>query len=247
MFQQHRAHAKVCLGVLLASTLGFTNGNVQVVRSFNRTVALTNASIVVTLSVTNVGTNTLRGFWYSDQVPSSLTINPLSVTLQGQVVTNFTFESGWDGDVYPGCTPYRWVLELPTNFAQANPLVPQSVAQIVYSITSTNAGVFSLAQFDWAAYDVLNTNAVFGYSESTDAQSISFVASPPAAPTLACHESAGEVQLQASGHTGATYIIQASTDLKNWAPVSTNTLPFTFTDAGALSISRRYFRAQWLP
>ena len=247
MFRHAKTLAKVCLGFLILATLGFSDANVQVTRVFNRTVALTNSSIVVTLSITNAGTNTLRGFWYSDQVPSALAVNPLSVTLGGQSLTNYIFETGENGDVYGGCTPYRWVFELPTNFVQLNPLVPKSVAQIVYAITSTNAGTFSLAQFDWAAFDLINTNGVFGYSEIADQQSVSFIASPAAAPTLVSGQSAGQVRLQVNGQTGASYILQASTDLKNWSPIVTNATPFTFTDSSAPSFPRRYFRALWLP
>jgi uncharacterized repeat protein (TIGR01451 family) len=247
MLRNAKTLATVCLGCLILATLGFSDANLQVTRTFNRTVALTNSSIVVTLTITNVGTNTLRGFWYSDQVPSTLAVNPLSVTLGGQPLTNYTFETGENGDVYAGCTPYRWVLELPTNFVQLNPLAPQSVAQIVYAITSTSAGTFSLAQFDWAAFDLINTNAVFGYSEIADQQSVSFVASPAAAPTLVSGRSAGQVQLQVNGQTGASYILEASTDLKNWSPIVTNAAPFTFTDLSASSFPRRYFRALWLP
>jgi hypothetical protein len=55
------------------------------------------------------------------------------------------------------------------------------------------------------------------------------------------------VQLQVNGQTGASYILQASTDLRNWAPIITNAAPFGFTDSSASSFPKRYFRALWLP
>ena len=99
----------------------------------------------------------------------------MASALNGQSVTNYTFESGLDSDVYPGCTPYRWVLELPAGFTENNPVPANATVRIQYSITSPTVGSFNLQQFNWAGYDPANTNASFGYSESSDAQLVSFV------------------------------------------------------------------------
>ena len=77
--------------------------------------------------------------------------------------------------MYPGCTPYRWVLEQPAGFTENNPVPANATVQIQYSITSPAAGNFNLQQFSWAGYNPANTNASFGYSESSDAQLVSFV------------------------------------------------------------------------
>ncbi len=143
-------------------------------RSFNQTTARTNSAIVVTATYTNGGTAAVRGFWYSEQIPTALTLTPLSVTVNGQNVTNYVFETGQDGDVYPGCTPRRWILETPLAFAQNHPLATNAGVQVTYSLTSSNAGAFALAQFSWCGRHTNDTNAPFGYSETNDAQTLTF-------------------------------------------------------------------------
>jgi hypothetical protein len=52
--------------------------------------------------------------------------------------------------------------------------------------------------------------------------------------------------LHLSGPSGSNYVIQASTDLKTWTPIFTNTAPtgaITCTDAAALHMPLRYYRA----
>jgi hypothetical protein len=51
---------------------------------------------------------------------------------------------------------------------------------------------------------------------------------------------------QLSGPAGFTYVIQASTDLVNWVPISTNAAPtgsISFTDTAAKNFAFRYYRA----
>jgi regulation of enolase protein 1 (concanavalin A-like superfamily) len=172
-------------GLSISAALGFSTDPSSLARNFNTTSATTNAPIVVTSTFTNGGGVALRGFCYTEQIPSGLNVTTLGLSLNGQSVANYTFEFGLDSDVYPGCTPYRWVLELPTGFTENNPVPPNATVQIQYSITSPAVGSFNLQQFSWAGYNPANTNASFGYSESSDAQSVSFNAgSPPSYPIL---------------------------------------------------------------
>jgi len=53
-------------------------------------------------------------------------------------------------------------------------------------------------------------------------------------------------QIHLSGPPGSNYVIQASSDLKNWTPISTNAAPtgsVSYTDAAATNLSYRYYRA----
>ena len=47
--------------------------------------------------------------------------------------------------------------------------------------------------------------------------------------------------------SGGTCVIEASTDLVNWVPVATNTVPFTFVDANASQFTRRFYRTVSIP
>jgi hypothetical protein len=46
-----------------------------------------------------------------------------------------------------------------------------------------------------------------------------------------------------TGTTNAKYVILASTNLINWAPVLTNTAPFNFTDPTANQYGQRFYKA----
>ena len=53
-------------------------------------------------------------------------------------------------------------------------------------------------------------------------------------------------QIQLSGPAGSNYVIQASADLKNWTPISTNAAPtgsISYTDVAAKNLPFRYYRA----
>lgn len=163
------------LGFSASVAFGFSTDGSTLIRSFDKSLSPTNQPITVTVTFTNGGSNDLRGFFYTDQVPSSLSVTTLGVTLNGAAITNFMFESGRDGDVHAGCTPCRWVLESPTNFAEAHPIPPQGSLQITYALTATMPGNFAFQEFSWAGYQANLTNACFGFSEAADQQTANFV------------------------------------------------------------------------
>ena len=57
----------------------------------------------------------------------------------------------------------------------------------------------------------------------------------------------GQFSFQVMGLTGATYVVLATQDLKNWSPVQTNTAPFTYTEANAGGFTKRFYRALYQP
>ncbi len=58
---------------------------------------------------------------------------------------------------------------------------------------------------------------------------------------------AGSFEFTVSGISGASYIIETSTNLVNWAPVETNAAPFLFLDANVTQYACRFFRAVRAP
>lgn len=45
-----------------------------------------------------------------------------------------------------------------------------------------------------------------------------------------------------SGSPGQAYVLQASTNLQDWASLATNTAPFGFVDATTAQVSQRFYR-----
>jgi hypothetical protein len=69
---------------------------------------------------------------------------------------------------------------------------------------------------------------------------------PPVAPGLGAFAfpPGGRFQFNLTGTTGATYIVQISTNLAsgNWLPLITNTAPFSFTDLNS-TLPQQFYRA----
>ena len=237
----------ICLAEMLArSAHGFSSDGSSLSRNFDRTVASTNTPIVVTVTFTNAGTNDLRGWVYSEEIPSGMSLTPLGVTLNGKAVSNFAFESGQEGEVYPLTIPCRWTLELPTQFAESNPIPAAAIVQIKYALTSAIPGTFILKEFSWAAFRPVSTNAEFGYSENTQQQTLSISQGGVVLLTKIKNTAAG-FSFTLTGLPGVTYRIESSGNLFDWFPLSTNTAPFDFTDTRSPALSQSFYRAVSLP
>jgi uncharacterized repeat protein (TIGR01451 family) len=159
-----------------------SNGDVLLLKTLDKTVASPNSKIEVTATLTNSGTNALRGFYFFDHLPSALDVTTIEVTLNGRNVTNFTVDAGQDGEVYAGCRPWRWKLETPALLAEANPIPPQGKVQLRFAISTSTSGSFSLREFGWAAAEANTTNQVFGFSQPSDQQSVAFLDQLPLVP-----------------------------------------------------------------
>ena len=171
------AAASLACWLPAADAFGFSSGGSPVTRTLSGMLSLPDAPVVVTATFTNSGTNVVRGFFYSDQVPAELTVAPLGVKLDGQSVTNYTFEHGGEGDLYGGYVPWRWVLETPPGLPETNGIAPGSCVQVLYMLSCSNAGSFRFPYFSWAAREADSTNTVFGFGESM--QRVTFVAPDP--------------------------------------------------------------------
>lgn len=84
--------------------------------------------------------------------------------------------------------------------------------------------------------------------------SLTVISLSPSAPHLkvlpGAMQTNGAFQFQLEGQPGGRYAIHASTNLLNWSALATNTLMtnlFLWADAANNGLSRRYYRAVWLP
>ena len=88
-----------------------------------------------------------------------------------------------------------------------------------------------------------------GYTNSVAANGI-FTILPGVVFTSPGVFSNGAFQMMIAGATGKTYVLQASTNLFNWAPIATNvpaSTPFTVSDPNATNFNHRFYRAVLTP
>jgi len=172
-----RAIFTICCALFswVTGVLGFSTHNTSLSREVNKTVTTTGAQIVVTCSFTNHESATLRGFFFTDHIPSSLSVTTTSVRVDSEAVDDFTSEQGADSAVYPKCTPCRWILEQPTGFFESNAVASNAYVEIVYSVSSATSGTFHLNEFSWGGYYQSTSEAAFGYSVIADQKSVTFL------------------------------------------------------------------------
>ncbi len=211
-------------------------------RVFRERVALTNAPITIGLTVTNAGTNSFRGFVFSDQIPSRLNVSTISARVNGLPITNLVSESGQDGDGYPSCRPQRWVLEVPTTFPELNPLCPGATLELEYRVTSPLPGTFSFQNFSWAGLRDGDTNTFFGCSDPTQEHEIKFTSGTNLPVVSGSMLQAGYLAA-VNAVPGTIYLLSVSSNLRNWVPVATNLSPFSYLDPLGATVPRRFYSA----
>lgn len=127
--------------------------------------------ITATLLITNQESIDLRGFYYSDQVPTGWAMETVGVWIDGVPVTDYDYRPGSAGGIYPGTTAHRWSLELPQGGGSFIPAHPISAlggtARIVYRMTvaSGQGDDYQPGYEAWAGWlETLPTgSAIFGY------------------------------------------------------------------------------------
>jgi hypothetical protein len=234
-------------GLLPLAAVAFSSGpGSSVVVRADTKVQLTNSPIEVTVSFTNGSRSVLRGFFFTQQIPAGLAVTTSRVTLNGRVVTNYTVECGFVGDVQLGYVPWRWKLETPTNFSEFNPVSSGVAAEIVFSFTSPTAGTVTLPGNSWAATAGNETNAVFGCSEDADQLVVNFVASVDS-PRISAQLLPQGFAVNVDGTPNTMYLLSLSSNLVQWVPVATNLSPFTFTVTNWSSFLQQFYRASNYP
>ena len=114
----------------------------------------------------------------------------------------------------------------------------------------------SLGFFKFGARDTTSIPGIPGSASFSKLTSFEIrttgTGSQPTAPkfTTFTRSLNGSFQLSLSGQASVTYVIEASPDLKTWTAISTNSSPsgvISFTDSGAASLARRFYRARSSP
>ena len=161
--------------------------------------------------------------------PFSLTPQPVSRAVAAG--SNATFNVGAVGlGAFTGPFTFQWLLD-------GNPLPGQ---------TNLTLSLTNVALNQSGNYACL-VSSPLGNLTSTNGQLTVF---NPFALGTANFQLGGLFQITASGDNGRSYRLESSTNLVNWVPVVTNVVSggsATFTDSGATSQTRRFYRIVLLP
>ena len=118
-------------------------------------------------------------------------------------------------------------------------------------ITTTGAPL-NLGDVDafWLIYDVNNPSD--NYMLFDNYKITAKTLPPPPRPNLHWLGQTGDGQalLRLTGQSGTRFVIDATTNLANWTVLKTNVITdgyFDYVDAGAAGLSRRFYRARWVP
>jgi uncharacterized repeat protein (TIGR01451 family) len=179
------------------------------------------SNFTYTVTVTNRGPATATGLKMTDNLPGGL---------------NFVSTSQGSFSLLPGAV----------NFTLGS-LTAGTSTNFTITVNAPATGTYNnqvVVSADQTDLDLLDNNF----------QVVTTVLPPPLssfAPQLGATSYAnGTFSLTLTGQSGASYVIQASPDLQNWTPVSTNVAAggvVHFSDTNAVSFPRRYYRAYYAP
>jgi len=168
--------------------------------------------------------------------PPKINVQPLdqTVTNMGSVTFSVTLDASLSLTLH-----YQWQfngVNLTTPGSSGTKLLTLTADTISYTQPANNpsmAGNYSVKLTSTLGAAEVSSNAV-----------LKVITGPPVAITSANH-SANGFKVHLSGITGVNYVLYASSNLVNWAPVYTNTSLLgtaDYTDAAALNLPARYYK-----
>ncbi len=175
-------------------------------------------------------------------LPPKFSVQPSSTTVQNGGTAIFTTTVQSDSIL----SSFTWYFNGHSISAHGNinivsDLVSGTSTLTINNVTSTNAGNYSVQVVNLLGLlgAKTSTNAALVVLSATTTNVISIVSSGTGMTT-------NGFTIQLSGPAGSNFVIQASTNLKNWTPISTNPAPtgsVSYTDASAKVLSGRFYRA----
>lgn len=133
-------------------------------------------TLMVTVTVDNSESDSLRNLYFSDHLPNEFfDIDTRQVRVNGLLLPDsaYLYESGSADDVFPGARPHRWIIEAPPDSTGSRPcshiLGPGSGSlEIVYAARCTTLGRHGLPGYTWSGQLAGGDDQeIFGYSDST--------------------------------------------------------------------------------
>lgn len=120
-----------------------------------------------------------------------------------------------------------------------------------YGMPQDNAAETGIGSPDIAVTNLLTTGTNFNYTFAPySATVLTLSPSAPSLVPLATQPVASKLVVRLQGQSGVPYVMQTSTNLVNWTPVSTNVLvgsTLNVTNTVAPGTAQRFWRAVWQP
>ena len=185
------------------------------------------ATISVTVSDSGTGSNSVT------QVFTVTVVNPTILTAMPKIMKQVASTGALPGKTVTlgvtvsGRAPfkYQW------RFNGKNLHGATGATLTLRGLKASNAGAYSVQ---------VSNNA--GATNSATAQVTVFTNTAPIISNAAKTVN-GQFGFQVDGVPGAQYVVQASSDLKTWTSIQTNTAPFSFSDSNSASFNQRYYRS----
>ena len=147
-------------------------------------------SVPVSVTFSSDEPSRLSGFFYSEQFPYWIRLIPQNVYLNGDEV-EYTLEEGELGEIMPGLTPFRWILDCPDS---GDGEVIENGDELIfdYILVANEPGDFRFDTDGWfGALIDYDGQAAMGYDDESPHITFGTVATLPAqAPPVALLEPA---------------------------------------------------------
>lgn len=221
--------------------------------------APSNASLVrvsVEMSVIDSSTTNRDAFYWSIYNRAGhrlcgVMFDNRDLSIWRQADDGFIYETGWGFD-NGSASGGVYTLEMVMNFSSNRWNASLNGTQIIPNRPITMVG----ATLDFGDADAEWTLAVAGKPGDNymlfDNYTITADAVPQVIPTVLAPVAVGggQQRVRVNGRNGVSYAVEASTNLVRWTALKTNVVAggyFDYTDPGAASLARRFYRARWVP
>lgn len=196
-----------------ANPVGFVADD-YIAMSASPTNVLSGANVLFTIGVTNYGPSTSSNVEVSDTFPDGFTMVSSSES---------------QGTVIQGVSSAEWIIGNLTNTAGV---------QLNLTLQAPDGAELDAINYAQVSADTPDFNT----ADSSAFATVSVLQA--SAPFLSGSVgSGGQFVLSISGNSPLSVVLQASTNLVNWVNLSTNSVPFSFTDTVSSAYKDRFYRA----
>ncbi len=182
----------------------------------------------------------VRTKWF---VSNLIFCSALVLFLQLPVLASQSLTLTWDASVGSAVAGYRIHYGTASHDYSAVVTVANTNVATIDNLPDGTTCYFAASAVDATG----NESALSNETSITTAAAVIALTTPavtPPAPIMLAAPSlaGGQFNFAVSGVPGQSCVVQASTNLRDWVSIQTNTLPFVFVDVNAASYHQRFYR-----